>query len=153
MNEVEKIDPLYRMNEYCAIALFLILSFCIPIVLYLYIGGLEHFDIGQRDTRLWNRANFGKIEPVVSKDSECCKKENAKNTIDINDYIPKPVTQCLDQIITGESNTEPSDDKNFRQWTNSVQKDMEAYNRGERSQSGPNKTFGGLICDNLNGVL
>lgn len=59
-----------------------------------------------RDSRLWHRRSFGKVTPV--KESKCVGggKEKKGFTIDLNDFIPAPITQCVDQIMTEPSTLE-----------------------------------------------
>jgi hypothetical protein len=49
-----------------------------------------------RDVRLWNRRSFGDVEPVADN---VCGSNNLNFTIDLNNYLPKTVTQIADQIV------------------------------------------------------
>jgi hypothetical protein len=60
-----------------------------------------------RDPRLWHRRSFDKPKKS-DEDSKCVGggKEKKGFTIDLNDFIPAPITQCVDQIVSESADIE-----------------------------------------------
>ena len=104
-----------------------------------------------RDNRLWHRRTFDRIQPVLEQEDACVKRGDPYK-VDLNDYIPKSVTQCADQVVTKLFGDIEVVDNSFNRITNNIQKDMQIYQAGERDPT-PQNSLGNLICDNLNGVI
>jgi hypothetical protein len=112
-------------------------------LLFVLVGALGvyryYYTRNIRDVRLWNRRYFQK-ERAPKPPPKC--SPTGDYTININDYIPKEVTECADQAT-----------QNFNNWQTGLQKNMLAYQlQGKNPDSvfGRGQSLGGLVCDQLN---
>lgn len=92
-----------------------------------------------RDTRLWHRRKF----ETVAKPSEPPMKCDAQGNLDIdlNALIPKPATECADEVA-----------QRIGTWQSNLQKEMEEYQLTGKTPSRLTGSLGSLVCENLNQV-
>jgi len=112
-------------------------------LLFLVVAGLGvyryYYTRRVRDTRLWHRRYFERAAPPPPPPR--CSPDGKVN-IDINDYIPKEVTECADQAVG-----------NFMLWQANLEGSMADYQTGGKppqSIFGKGESATGLICDQLN---
>lgn len=94
----------------------------------------------ERDTRLWNRRDFGPLKTTVKKPATCGKSDGPVN-IDINDLIPKSVTQCADDATNRASSA-------FNTWQSNLTTEISNYQTGNVPPATEHPL--GFVCDNLN---
>ena len=107
-----------------------------------------------RDTRLWHRKNFKTpIRPIATEKTNC-KAE--KDYIDLNDYIPKSVTQCLDQAVQKMDAVGAGGASTVNDWNAHLQREISDYQQLGKPPAVATNTgwgVGSAICDNLAGIL
>ena len=107
-----------------------------------------------RDTRLWHRKNFKTPSRPIAKEDKKCKPES--EYIDLNDYIPKSVTQCLDQAAQKMESVSAGGASTVNDWNAHLQKEMSDYQQLGKPPAVASNTgwgVGSAICDNLSGIL
>jgi hypothetical protein len=112
-------------------------------LLFLVVAGLGvyryYYTRRVRDTRLWHRRYFEKATPPPPPPR--CSPDGRVN-LDINDVLPKEVTECADQAIS-----------NFSKWSETLENSISDYQTGGRppkSIFGAGQSATGAICDQLN---
>jgi hypothetical protein len=112
-------------------------------LLFLVVAGLGvyryYYTRRIRDTRLWHRRYFERTTPPPPPPR--CSPDGQVN-LDINDVLPKEVTECADQAVG-----------NFNKWSEKLQNSITDYQTAgtpPKSIFGEGESATGLICDQLN---
>ena len=91
-----------------------------------------------RDARLWHRRYFEKQTPPPPP--PVCSP-NGTLQFDLNQVIPKGVTECADQAA-----------QNYSKWQDNLENSLAAYQTSGKppaSLFGPAGSLGGMVCDQM----
>jgi hypothetical protein len=120
-------------NQMAALLTTIILLIVVGLGVYRY-----YYTRNTRDPRLWHRRYFGTAEAPPSRG--LCSNGGTID-VNLNDIIPKSVTECVDDATA-----------RFDSWQDSLEKEMLAYQQsGETPKSimGGNKGLGSAVCSKL----
>jgi len=98
-----------------------------------------------RDNRLWNRRYYGGLKKAVVKPKLC---KDGDLTLDLNDLIPKSVTECADQGATRLAGAVAKGEAAFDSWQTNLKDEMKNYQTGNVAPKVQHPL--GFVCDNLN---
>lgn len=120
-------------NQMAALLTTIVLLIVVGLGVYRY-----YYTRNTRDPRLWHRRYFGTAEAPASR--ALCSNGGTID-VNLNDLIPKAVTECVDDATA-----------RFDSWQDALEKEMLAYQQsGETPKSimGGTKGLGSAICNKL----